>query len=330
MPAAPVRTRLLFAASLLGLAATSHAGVLDNIRLDSIRQVIGGSIQFIEPPAVQETANYRSLVLQHTAEKNSEALQTTLQNALKSLRVNQAPYFREVGTTPPAADALKERKWATLEVSATQWAIDDSTVSETRNACTSKVKMLCKDEDIKTVSCKQRTVTVSGKVSLRDTATNAVLTTDSASESLQSKACADSGGEPDSADSMVTKAADAVAAKLIAKFTPRMTKRALDLIEDDSSLAGASEKLKQAYRLASGGNVQVALKLYHQLIADGMVNGVVLFNAAYCEQALGHFKAATELYKKAKAAPKAPLDKMEKLNATASDYVALGIETASD
>jgi hypothetical protein len=308
-------------------SVASYAGFFDNIRM-----ALGGtSIIFIEPPSSQEMVNYRQLVLQLNPSKPADPLISILETKLTNLRINQAVYFKQVTFTPPPMDVLKEQKWALVEISTNQWITNESSGNETRTQCP-KGKIVCKDSDAAhfTVSCRTRAALVSAKISIKDTLSKATLVTDVASDKEESKICQGEGGNLEAPESLLGKAADAVANKLMVKFIPTSKKQASELIEDDSSLPDSSAKLKQAYRLAASGNIQTALKIYNQLIAGGISNGVVLFNAAYCEHAQGHYKNALELYKKALSAPNAPSDTIEKLQIIASDFVAAGIDSATD
>jgi len=319
--------RVMLAVALSSVISISHAGFFDNLRM----ALGGGSIIFIEPPTSQDMVNYRYLVLQPTPPKTSDPLLPILETSLTGLRINQAVYFKQITATLPPTEALKEQKWAVIDVSTGQWATNETAGNETRTQCP-KGKFACKDSEAAhySVSCRTRTATVSAKLVIRDAVTKATLVSDVASGNAESKVCQDSSGSLDAPEAVLGRAASAVVSKLVAKFTPATKKQPLELVEDDSSLPEASEQLKQAYRLAAGGNIQTALKIYNKLIAENKSNGAVLFNAAYCEHAQGHYKTALELYKKAKDAPNAPKEIIEKLQLSASDLVAAGIDSATD
>lgn len=315
------------AATSVMVANTAYAGLFDSVRM----ALSGKSVAFIDPPAVQEMVNYRYIGLVSAPGKSTDPMIPVLEARMTELAVNQNPYFRQVRVGAPSAAETKDQKWAVIEVSTGVWASNETSGNETRTQCP-KGKFFCKDNEAAhtNVSCRTRTANVGVKITIRDAITQNILVSDSASNTAESKVCQDVGGTLDTPETLLGKAAGAVASQLMVKYTPAVKKQPMELIEEDSSLPEASEQMKQAYRLASNGNLQTALKVYNKLIADGKSNGAVLFNAAFCEHAQGHYKTAVELYKKAKGSPKAPTDLIEKFMAPASDYVATGIDSATD
>jgi hypothetical protein len=295
---------------------------------DKLRMALGAtSIVFIEPPPIHETIKYRHLILQNNSSSNP--LFSRLENNLTSFRINQSAYFDQVSTTPPATKEMKDIQWAIVDISTDLYEVHDERSSEIRAQCQNG-KLVCHDNEASHfyVGCNTRTATVSGKITFRDAITQKTITADVGSDKEISKVCQDTGGNLVDSETLLGKAADVVSNKLTAKFTPKTDKQISKLIEEDSSLPIANDKLKQAYRLASSGDVNTALKIYNQLITDGTSDGIILFNAAYCEHAQGNFKKALELYQAASNAPNAPKDVIAELQTKVSDFVAAGIDTA--
>jgi hypothetical protein len=317
----------MLAIVLFGAATSSHAGFFDNLRMAMGSE----SILFVGPSAAPNMAPYRNLLLQSASPNMPNPLLPVIESKLTGLRVNQNVYFAEVARTLPPPAVMRKKKWALVDVSTNQWVVSNTDGYENRTQCP-KGKFACKDATAAhyAVFCRTRKASVSARLLVRDALSRATLVSDGASSQVESKVCNDVGGNLDEPEMLLGRAADAVAGQLVAKFAPSVTKQPLELLDSDAAQPELGEQLKQAYRLAAGGNIPAALNIYNKVIAEHAPNGTVLFNAAYCQHAQGHYKLALDLYQQAKAAPNAPNDLIAKYQVSVSDYVAAGINSAVD
>ena len=305
---------------LSALCATTfaHAGLFDGLRM-----LTGGSVQFVMPADSLQLAGFRTVA---TSAKSpaAQGLQGNVEQLLTDAKVGGTPLFKQVLRADQTLD-LKE-PFATLELTVEQGAVNEQAFTETRTQCLNN-KLVCKNDQARhyQVSCQSRIATARGSLVAVDGLKHSQLTTRSGSVQTTSQVCADGGGSLEDAATLSGRAMAQLAQKLVGDFLPKYEKRPIDLVEsDDAADPAVNANLKQAYRLASGGDLPTALRVYQSITNGGYSSGVVLFDTAFCFHAMGKFAAAKEAYAQAAAASK-PSSDFSKLKLEVDDWIARGV-----
>jgi len=306
--------------SMLFATTLAHAGFFDGLRM-----LAGGSVQFVLPADSPQLTTYRTIA---TAAKSpgAQALQGSAEQILTDAKVGGAPLFKQVLRLDPGMSVGEP--FAILELTSDQPAIDERSFTEMRTQCLNK-KAVCKDEQARhyQVNCRSRVASVRGALVISDGLKHSQLTSRNASLQTTSQVCEGDSGSLEDAASLSGRATAQLAQKLVGEFLPKTQKRPLDLVESDPAAdASTNANLKQAYRLASSGELPASLRLYPSVVNGGYSSGVVLFDTAFCLQAMGKFAAAKDAYAQAATATKPPSD-IGKFKPEVDDWVARGVSS---
>ncbi len=295
---------------------------------DGLKMLVGGSTTFVEPANSQELVRSSEIVTVAGPNASSTALLSLVEQQLQTVRINDANFFTQIRRSTSSQN-LGSPNAVALEVSVNQGDVAEQQGQEMRTQCLNG-KVVCKDSEARhySVQCMSRTARVSASLGIKNNG-QAILASRTASTDQVSKVCSDTGGALEDGTSLLSKAYGKIAQQLLADFVPVVKKRPIELLEEDSGADDSvNNKLKQAYRIAKDGSISGATRIYEDLASKADVSGVVLFNAAYCQHAIGNFAKAHELYAKAASAPRAPNDLITKYQTEASDWIARGVTSA--
>lgn len=282
----------------------------------------GKSTTFVEPPSNLALMKYDGIVLSAEGPGQASMLLEHIAAKLTSVKIADNMVFNiyHSGEQVPNVPNIR------IMVSANGWDVTESTGYENRTQCP-KGKIVCGSDKAYhyTVSCRTRTATAAGRLTASNKEGGAIF---SKRENLtrSSKVCSGEGGGLEEPDALLSRAANDLAESLIGEFTPHNVKKPLDLVEETKDLDDATnEKMKQAYRLAAGNDIQSALAIYKSIFDRGVINSALYFNAGLCEQALGNFQNADSLYAMAVSSGNTPEDEIKKYRTQISDWLAKGV-----
>lgn len=235
-----------------------------------------------------------------------------LEGRLAEIKVNSKPYYakiyREANIKSVDFDV------AMIQVDVGQTSLSQRTGTEVRTQCP-KGKIACNDKDAAhySVNCVTRTAATPISINVRDGASGTLIWSDRQAATAESKVCSDTGGSLKESAELQGENIAWAGSRLLAKFTPKKDKRALELIEEDASLKDkVAERVKMAYDFAAKQDMDSACKTYDDIAQSTPNSGIILFNMGYCKQAEGYFGQAKELYEKESNADAPPKDLITK------------------
>ncbi|MBV1919959.1 MAG: tetratricopeptide repeat protein [Pseudomonadales bacterium] len=289
---------LLLTLAIFSLAGCTGLEYLSN----KMRMMVGKSIVFVEPPKATELATINSLIVS-PSNTSSAKISNEVRRNLVSTKIGNQSYFKRVVTDERDEVRSSDLNWANIAISSDQPNIHESSSSEDRFRCPGKGTIrTCSSDEAQhySVSCQTRFANASATITAKDSATSNILFTRTISGEKKSKICSDTGGNMASSESLKQALTIMLARDLIQDVIPTVVERPLDLIDDEGSLSEQEKSLLSiTYNMAGEGQIEKALENYTKMLASHPSNATLLFNAGYCEQALGNFEKANTLYTQA-------------------------------
>jgi tetratricopeptide (TPR) repeat protein len=214
-----------------------------------------------------------------------------IEDALRSARIEDRPYFRVLPGSAREADGVL-RGTATAEITRERYA-------EQRSRCAAKdANGKCTERRKEDVRCFRRRIELVPNIRLiaRD---GALAYADNQSESVQDSRCDDDSSQFRSRETIVRGLADNIAARLRDALAPMQRRESIRVLEDRKGLSREDgEHFKNALRLTKSDPV-AACRQWQAISAANANHAATIFNLGLCDEAAGDLDGAEQLYRRA-------------------------------
>lgn len=312
------------------LASISACSTMESMNMgdmvESFRKIYKSDIAFVEPPAKQDLATVKSVVVQ----SNTSPSHPTFFNFISTMRnasVNKTPYFIRVEQGNTISGQEKDSILFELDIPTPNIATRSYRENRVRCPGDDVIRTCGADEGYHyQVSCREikASLTVTYQAKQANGSTHIPLR--QFSEVEESSICSDQQGSLPSSAEMVARVQKAAGSNLANVFIPGQKERPNDLFVKTLNASKEQIKVFKEWRnLASDGEIDAALKHYLSYLNDQPDSGEILFNIGYLYQAIGDYAQAKNYYEKAGKAGVSNTKRLEKHLTEVETWISQGI-----